>query len=59
MDLTNRERYIRLFNGEPVDHAPFLDIMGFWPSTIQRWRGEGLNVPEDASFGEVARKARY
>jgi hypothetical protein len=40
--LTNRERYLRLFNGEDVDRAPFLDIMGYWDSSLERWKREGL-----------------
>lgn len=40
--LTNRERFVRLFQGEPVDRAPFLDIFGFWPSSLERWKTEGL-----------------
>lgn len=42
MTLTHRERFMRLFNGEPVDRVPFLDIMGFWPSSLARWKTEGL-----------------
>jgi uroporphyrinogen decarboxylase len=42
MELNNRERFVRLFNGEPVDRAPFLDIMGFWGSSLDRWKTEGL-----------------
>lgn len=44
MKLTNRERYLRLFNGEAVDHVPFLDIMGFWKSSLKRWKTEGLDA---------------
>lgn len=43
MKLTNRERYVRLFNGEPVNRAPFFDIMGAWPSAVERWKTEGLD----------------
>jgi len=43
MTLTHRERFMRLFNGEPVDRVPFLDIMGFWPSSLARWKTEGLD----------------
>lgn len=42
MALNNRERFVRLFNGDPVDRVPFLDIMGFWQSTLDRWKTEGL-----------------
>ncbi len=40
--LNNRQRYLRLFDGESVDHVPFLDIMGFWNSSLERWKSEGL-----------------
>jgi uroporphyrinogen-III decarboxylase len=40
--LSNRERFVRLFNGDPVDRVPFLDIMGFWQSSLDRWKTEGL-----------------
>lgn len=49
MELTNRERYLRLFKGESVDRAPLVDIMAYWPSTITRWRNEGLKLPEDTT----------
>jgi len=42
MDLTNRERYVRLMKGEPVDRAPFFSIFGPWGATIDRWKQEGL-----------------
>ncbi len=43
MELNNRARFVRLFNGEPLDRAPFLDIMGVWESAIQRCKTEGLD----------------
>ena len=42
MKLNNKESFLRLFSGEPVDRAPFLDIMGFWQSSLDRWKTEGL-----------------
>jgi uroporphyrinogen decarboxylase len=42
MELSNRDRFVRLFNGEPVDRVPFLDIMGFWQASLDRWKAEGL-----------------
>ena len=42
MELTNRERFVRLFRGQPVDRAPFLQFMAAWPSSIERWKREGL-----------------
>jgi uroporphyrinogen decarboxylase len=42
MSLSHRERFLRVFNGSPVDRVPFLDIMGFWQSSLERWKREGL-----------------
>lgn len=52
MTLTSQQRFVRLFNGQPVDRAPFLDIMNFWPSSLARWKTEGL--AQDAT-GETVR----
>ncbi|MBN1674371.1 MAG: hypothetical protein JXR37_25210 [Kiritimatiellae bacterium] len=43
MHMTYRERFRRLFAGEEVDRVPFVDLMDIWPSTIERWKGEGLD----------------
>ena len=51
MSFSNRDRFLRLFNGEPVDRVPFLDIMGFWPSSLARWKTEGLD--QDATVETV------
>lgn len=51
MNLTNRERFVRLFKGEPVDRAPFFQFMGFWESAFKRWKTEGLNP--DATRDDV------
>jgi len=51
--LNNRERFAHLFNGECVDRAPFLDIMGFWNSSLERWKQEGLS--QDATPATVRR----
>ena len=53
MDLTNRERYVRLMRGEPVDRAPFFSIFGPWGATIDRWKTEGLS--RDATWETIAR----
>ncbi|MEK6796871.1 MAG: uroporphyrinogen decarboxylase family protein [Spirochaetota bacterium] len=53
MELTNRERFVRLFNGDALDRVPFMDIMGAcnWPSALARWKTEGLT--KDATFDTV------
>ena len=50
MELTHRERFNRLFGGQEVDRAPFLDYMGKcnFPSCIERWKAEGLDSGADA-----------
>ena len=49
--MTNRERFLKLMRGEPVDRAPFFPCFGPWPATLERWHREGL--PEDANYAEV------
>ena len=40
--MTNRERFRRAFNFEPVDRLPVIEWAGWWDKTIARWRTEGL-----------------
>ena len=40
--MTNRERFRRVLNFEPVDRLPVIEWAGWWDKTIARWRGEGL-----------------
>ena len=55
MNLNNRERFLRLMRGEPVDRAPFATCFLAWDETLERWHREGL--PRDPnnrySFLEV------
>ena len=51
MDINNRERFLRLMRGQPVDRAPFFPCFGPWPATLERWHDEGL--PRDADWREV------
>ena len=39
--MTERERFLRVFRGEPVDRIP-LYYFGSWVETKQRWADEGL-----------------
>ena len=43
--MTHRERFVRLFQGKPVDRAPFIDAMGIcnYRSCIERWKTEGFD----------------
>jgi hypothetical protein len=51
MELTNRDRFLRLMRGQPVDRAPFFPCFGPWPQTLARWRREGL--PEEADWRSI------
>ena len=42
MNLTHKQRYLRLFAGQPVDRAPFYLIMGPSEQALDRWVTEGL-----------------
>jgi len=43
--MTNRERFRRVLNFEPVDRLPIIEWAGWWDKTVARWRTEGL--PEE------------
>lgn len=43
--MTNRERFKRTLNFEPVDRLPVLEWAEWWDKTIVRWHNEGL--PDD------------
>ena len=49
--MTNRERFLRLMRGEPVDRAPFFPCFGPWPETLERWHREGL--AREADYAQV------
>lgn len=51
--MTNRERFRRTLNFEPVDRLPIIEWAGWWNKTIDRWRGEGL--PADLTSAEAIR----
>ena len=44
MQMTGRERFLRLVAFQPVDRG-FNYELGVWSETVERWRGEGL--PQD------------
>lgn len=50
--LTNRERFKRLMNFEPVDRSPMYEWAPFWNLTIDRWMAEGLDIGQ-MQYGEV------
>lgn len=45
--MNARDRFLKVCNFEQVDHPPRWDCLGFWSSTVERWRREGL--PQDVS----------
>jgi hypothetical protein len=45
--LTNRERFLRLMNYEPIDRLPVLAVEPYESEAIRRWRGEGLPAGAD------------
>ena len=47
--MTHRERFVSLFQGLPVDRAPFIDLMGVcnYRSCLPRWKREGLAAGAD------------
>lgn len=49
--MTNRDRFLKLMRGEPLDRAPFFPCFGPWAETLERWRREGLR--EDESWFEI------
>jgi uroporphyrinogen decarboxylase len=40
--LTARTRFVRHALFEPIDRPPYFETLGFWPTAVQRWYGEGL-----------------
>lgn len=40
--MTNRERFHKLMNFEPVDRLPVIEWATWWDKTIERWRSEGM-----------------
>jgi hypothetical protein len=44
--MTNRDRFLKVLNFQPVDRLPAIEWATWWDQTLDRWRGEGL--PEEA-----------
>jgi len=51
--MTNRERFRRTLNFEPVDRLPMIEWAGWWDKTIARWYEEGL--PRTLTTAEAIR----
>lgn len=52
--MTNRERFRRVLNFEPVDRMPFVEWAPWWDRTIARWHEEGL--PREITDGYMIRE---
>lgn len=50
--LTNRERFKRIMNFEPVDRMPMYEWAPFWNLTAERWIEEGLDI-KNYQYGEI------
>ena len=57
MELTNRDRFVRLFQGLPVDRAPFNMVMGRAAQTLVRWADEG-KITLDGTDPESRNRAK-
>ena len=59
--MTHRERWLKTFHFEPVDHVPDEEF-GYWDDTLRRWHSEGLpefvndNGKADQWFGFAPRR---
>ncbi len=40
--MTNRERFSRTMDFQPVDRLPIMEWAGWWNLTVDRWHNEGL-----------------
>ncbi len=50
--MNARERFNATLDFEPVDRLPFMEFMGYWPETLERWSAEGLSASDPAQhFG--------
>lgn len=56
LKLNRRERFLRVFRYEEVDHIPGVEF-GYWKETLRKWHNEGLpwwvkdNYTADIYFG--------
>ena len=42
--MTTRERFLRTMNFEKTDRLPMLEWATWWDKTLDRWKGEGLEI---------------
>ncbi len=53
-EMTNRERFKRTLNFEPVDRLPMYEWCSCWDKTLERWKSEGL-PPHLREHDDIAR----
>lgn len=47
-----RERFLKLLAFEPVDRLPMMEWATWWDKTVERWKSEGLVIPERPGFSQ-------
>lgn len=50
--MTNRERFLKILDFQPVDRIPMIEWAPWWHLTTNRWKEEGLCVVPRAGLGE-------
>ena len=58
MELTQKERFLRLFKGQPVDRAPFYLTMAPNRQAMMRWADEGFDLGYDPERPTTVHDAR-
>ncbi len=44
--MNARERFNAVLDFQAVDRLPFMEFMGYWPETLERWAQEGLEATD-------------
>ncbi len=52
ISVTARERFIKCMNFEKPDRLPMIEWATWWDKTIDRWKGEGLEIEKQAGLSE-------
>ncbi len=48
--FTDRERFLKVMNYQPVDRCVYGVWTGAWPETIERWKKEGYDPSQEPLF---------
>ena len=57
--MTARERFRRALAFERADRLPMIEWAMWWDKTVDRWRGEGLEIPSEAPFTQCDQIKRH